>query len=785
MMNGESMIAINLQFQLFSRCSHRVILDLPEGLKGHLEHGYNGSAYFYNKLIIFNNTMTEKVIEQGSIIASMFLAPPESLCECDHKTSLLLVTENNGGVKESELPEEFKDRTSQAQTRLTSLFLMLEEDSLEIAQVQPIINDDLFPVLYQGKNNYFNEQHVIYNKALILSRFLADNRVIQMDVIRQIQKNDEIIRTLYDKANSANNTSEYVIKNKILFRRSQMGNIPHLQLVIDQATLEIIIESLHRSGHHFSDDATLALLRKHFSHPLMKQFIKQQRDRCIPCTFASDVRQPNYIAKHDEELPMPGQVGFVDLLENFSRDGDGYRYVLCYCDGRTNFSFFIPLKTRNSTEVAKETEKLFQFFVPERIITDFGSCFKGNFQALMVKYGISHEKSCVSRPQANNAERTVALGRNFIRKFLLNLNADQAKHWSRHLVMATTLFNSSVINARDSLSLSRYELFHGARFYYNSRFMSIMPELPTEDKEKLYDQAQESLDKARKTQRERLFGKSNHEQFHFPKGSFVTFIANKEYQTVKREAGQAPNSYRIYRVLDSSKTGARLLNLVDGAILTADHKKLRPLLIDELQCSIPLSQDILGSFASNLFTRGDGKLLLKSLRQASGKDYEEAIVEQELSRRNLNSRGRPINETVEETHDSDEPEKGNVRQEIPESLKPSPQEVVHDLTDQTATEGCAPDEITEARRYNLRTRKNQTPVLVTSLKTSYTIKNTNKVRFNGQVTMQAFNPNDNPNQFEGRTFAHLKSYMQPIRNMFLKLFFSKITSLQELNLRFK
>lgn len=96
----------------------------------------------------------------------------------------------------------------------------------------------------------------------------------------------------------------------------------------------------------------------------------------------------------------------IDLIEvgYMSRQNSGYRYLLSIIDSASRFAWVIPLKNKKAAHVAEKFDEFLEGLdqKPQRVHSDRGNEFKGEFKRVLDKHGIKQ-----SFPQTSTHAPTV------------------------------------------------------------------------------------------------------------------------------------------------------------------------------------------------------------------------------------------------------------------------------------------------------------------------------------------------------------------------------------------
>ena len=643
---------LQLGINIKTRCKFDIKYTLGEQLQIVMVQSKTGHGYCLDYLMIVNVSPESHLVTARQELCRVVFQTPELLCQCTGPGEVILLVDYDNNE-----PLDTKDSITDAARELFYVFHLANMPNWRRFIAVDFVQDNAVSLFFSACSSEVNETHIIHNKLVILSRYLTDNRTFSKHTICQIQSNDPEISQILNKLRNGTHVKGFVIKSGLLFKVEMVGDMQVHALCLDEVMTQMLCESLHVNNLHYSDRVVTEMMRRMFFHSRLKAIVRRVSKSCSACAFTQPSFQRNYIGRQLHDPPRRGQIMQSDLSESHSTDKKGYRFVLVVTDQKTSFTLYLPLKQKSSREVARHLNQLFAWWKPEKFVSDYASCYRGEVSQVLRRFHVVHEKSTVSRPEGNaSAERLVKLGRDFLRKCLLNLPQGRYDVWSEYLPLITALFNQGLTA---QLRLSRHTLFFGADFYHSPHFLHIQPEVTDHDFAHFHSSSLESLDRAREDQRRRLLAASGPDQFILPENSLVLHVPDKHFQTQQRLPGDFPTSFKVFRVLSQTQTGARLYNLATGDVVNIDKKKLVLLTDQELLKCLPLDSGLKGSFQKGIFTPGDGKMILADIYKSSEEGYLQALVEERLRDRGLDEAGRPPEDDTGTAKDPAREEEGD------------------------------------------------------------------------------------------------------------------------------
>jgi hypothetical protein len=150
-------------------------------------------------------------------------------------------------------------------------------------------------------------------------------------------------------------------------------------------------------------------------------------------------KSPTNFKRRHLNLNNYGELVFGDIA--YMYEYNGYKYFLLVVDGFSSKVFVRPLKTKDSTIVAKALEDIFKEFNSQIYVfeTDRGSEFKGACKALYKKYSIVYKEKF----GANKA----FMSENYIKivkkRLYMSLRGSLSQDWLKFLEITVNALNST------------------------------------------------------------------------------------------------------------------------------------------------------------------------------------------------------------------------------------------------------------------------------------------------------------------------------------------------------
>ena len=261
------------------------------------------------------------------------------------------------------------------------------------------------------------------SKSKILEEMLGPLRLpCRPEVVLKHQWQDSVLRKLRHELGKMDqlNTTDWVYElgmfgphvsqmhtehNGVLYFSGRLGGRYVHVPVLPRTQLEHLSVQLHSLLGHAGRDKVLSVFQSLGFHPAMSTVVAQVVRTCEVCQKFkghTGIGYPLYKRVADR----PFEVYALDLMD-LRKTTRGYNCVLVGVDRFSRFGHAIPLRNKTSRLVAEALESHILMGLPrtpETILTDGGPEFKGhNFQSLLRKYGIRHERSVAFRPHTNGA----------------------------------------------------------------------------------------------------------------------------------------------------------------------------------------------------------------------------------------------------------------------------------------------------------------------------------------------------------------------------------------------
>lgn len=225
----------------------------------------------------------------------------------------------------------------------------------------------------------------------------------------------------------------YVIKDDKLFRCLD-GDKDRIRWVVPKGARWQLCRMNHDDIGHFGYEKTLEKIKKNYWFAKMPKFVKKYVNACIECAFAKKNSNDREGLLHPiAKVEVPFHTLHVDHLGPFVKSSRGHTHLLVVVDAFTKFCFVKPVRNTNTQNVVRVLAEIFYTFrIPDRLISDRGSCFTSHaFKRFALDKGFKHILNAVASPRSNGqVER-------YNRTILDSLKTFSVKHgekdWDNHL----------------------------------------------------------------------------------------------------------------------------------------------------------------------------------------------------------------------------------------------------------------------------------------------------------------------------------------------------------------
>src|SRR5437762_8751898 len=128
----------------------------------------------------------------------------------------------------------------------------------------------------------------------------------------------------------------------------------------------------------------------------------------IPCQLYKNIPDSTNIAIiHPYGVKKAFELWEIDFVDSLVKTHRGYMYIITAIDYSTSRALAWPLEERSAAAAIEILEEIiWTHGKPAEIITDNGEEFRSQeFQAVLKRYGIQHNRTSPGHPQTNSKDR--------------------------------------------------------------------------------------------------------------------------------------------------------------------------------------------------------------------------------------------------------------------------------------------------------------------------------------------------------------------------------------------
>lgn len=239
-----------------------------------------------------------------------------------------------------------------------------------------------------SRNPVANEVLLIDNSDWLLTLQLQDDNV------------QNIIRQLSEGTDNRDITSNYVVKDGLLYRKALAAEL----FVIPKLAKWSLLQKYHDQIGHPGFEKCEKAIKTQFWFPGMTRFIRKYIQSCLQCAYGKGNHGRLEGELHPiEKVPTPMHTLHADHLGPFVKTRQGNVYVLVVVDAFTKFVFAKPVKNCSSLETIKQLKEIIALFGnPHRIITDRGVAFTSrHFKQFSEEAQFRHVLNAIASPRSN------------------------------------------------------------------------------------------------------------------------------------------------------------------------------------------------------------------------------------------------------------------------------------------------------------------------------------------------------------------------------------------------
>ncbi|MCJ8730139.1 hypothetical protein PDJAM_G00180710 [Pangasius djambal] len=245
------------------------------------------------------------------------------------------------------------------------------------------------------------------------------------------------------------------VRDKMLYRKRQIGNETHYQIVLPEKFRNMVMTSLHNDMGHLGFDRTLDLTRSRFFWPRMANDVEKWIKSCSRCVCRKAL--PEKAAPLvNIQVSRPLELVCMDFL-SIEPDRSNTKDVLVITDFFTKYAVAIPTPNQKARTVAKCLWENFivHYGFPEKLHSDQGPDFESKtIKELCDLAGIHKVRTTPYHPRGNPVER---FNRTLL-SMLGTLKAQEKTHWRDFVKPLVHAYNCT---KHETTGFTPYELMFG------------------------------------------------------------------------------------------------------------------------------------------------------------------------------------------------------------------------------------------------------------------------------------------------------------------------------------
>lgn len=255
-----------------------------------------------------------------------------------------------------------------------------------------------------------------------------------------------------------NLVKHFSLNEGLLTRKSEDGTNKQL-FVVPRGMRKSIVVKHHDLMGHFGLDRTISLIKQHYWFPGLRRYVRQHLHQCLECLInkVPSGRKKGFL----HPIPpgrRPYEVIHMDHLGPFVKSSKQNQELLVVIDNATKFVHLYPSRSTSSSCVLKAVKELVLMRgLPEKIITDRGSCFTSRaFASYCKDNGIQHTLNSSRYPQANGQVERV--NRTLLPLIAIATNNVELRDWDVNIKTIERDLNNTI---NKTTGKTPFQLLHG------------------------------------------------------------------------------------------------------------------------------------------------------------------------------------------------------------------------------------------------------------------------------------------------------------------------------------
>jgi len=364
---------------------------------------------------------------------------------------------------------------------------------------------------------------------LLINMKVIRDGTIEVKTLIRAQSEDPLYSKVIAKLDRGEYHQRYIIKKKILFRKSANGN---LRICLPESLMLHIFTTQHYTnyGQHRSARMITKTLSKNYYAPNMLKYFLKQAQKCYYCLVSNSNTAPAHPLQSTLNAAKPREIWSFDICGGLSDTQQGNSLIHIFVDNFSLYTLLVPTNSKSCKTILGNIKRhvIAPFTTPHAIRSDgeSGLIKAAEAKQFAAAHGIKFLPTAPFSPFSNG----LAEGRIKTVKELLRSNklANPDLDWDDNLHLLQTALNQTVSQS----GFSPEEIFFG---FENARpndplFISSLPVGEAEHVENVkanLDLTFQRVTDARDKQRalNEKYGNAKKVKRHFQQGQLVYVLS--------------------------------------------------------------------------------------------------------------------------------------------------------------------------------------------------------------------------------------------------------------------
>jgi dUTPase len=471
---------------------------------------------------------------------------------------------------------------------------LMKGSSVNMTDKMPLLQTGILDTPSQADPDNFRDDQGQYpdlsasEMAALLASDLTDNFKLSVETMQDLQNAEKRIQTI--KEGLIGNKDEYkyfVMKKGILCREYTLKDdtTQQLGIYVPTSILYAVIIYLHKHFLHPSRTQTLREFQNLYYHPFAKRAVQKVCDSCLVCAQSRNANNPKAGIGRERTLKptKPREAVSIDVLY-FPPSAKNSRYGLIVADLYSLYISFYPMRTKNSSEIAKNLRTYFSAQCPPTTVySDNDPSFRGDVENLFRMYKVTHMTSYPYTQKQNYVESQVRIFKNAYRAAIIDSPVFQNRDWDVLYPLVVCRINSMI---------SKYGMSREAMHYGHI----VESSLPLITDAEVFQPLEDHLDEIAKNFRERMgkfMQRRLRNKVYYRVGKTYNFYINElvMYKVYAPESMLHPTFVGPARIVDLQEAGATLRDTRTGTLFSVSFANLRKIDLNELLSLLPQNFD--------------------------------------------------------------------------------------------------------------------------------------------------------------------------------------------------